>query len=66
VKTEVLYIWFQQAIGIYSRLAVDIYARFVSITEIYNCNDFSFLGEDKAKYIKRLRDKDTTSAFEVM
>lgn len=66
MKTKVLYIWFQQAVGIYSRLAGDIFARFNSITEIYNCNDFSFLGNDKEKYIKRLQNKDTTLAFETM
>ena len=66
MRNEVFYIWFQQAIGLYSRLARDIFARFESITEIYNCDDFSFLGKDKEKYINRLENKDTSSAFEVL
>ncbi len=66
MKTEVLYIWFQQAIGICSRLAGDIFSRFDSITDVYNCKNFSFLGQDKEKYIKRLETKDTSAAFEVM
>ncbi len=66
MKHQVLYIWLQQAVGLYSRLVSDIFNRFQSIEEIYNCEDFSFLGESKMKYIKRLESKDNSSAFEVM
>ncbi len=66
MKHQVLYIWLQQAVGLYSRLVSDIFNRFRSIEEIYNCEDFSFLGESKMKYIKRLESKDNSSAFEVM
>lgn len=66
MKNEVLYIWLQQAVGLYSRLTPDIFARFESITEIYNCNDFSFLGEGRGKYIARLETKDVSSALEVL
>ncbi len=65
MKNSVLYIWLQQAIGIYSRLAREIFLRFDSIEEIYGCDDFSFLGEKNEKYIKRLALKDTAEAFEV-
>ncbi len=65
MKNSVLYIWLQQAIGIYSRLAREIFLRFNSIEEIYRCDDFSFLGEKHRKYIKRLEAKETTEAFEV-
>ena len=66
MKHQVLYIWLQQAVGLYSRLVSDIFNRFQSIEEIYNCEDFSFLGESKSKYIKRLENKDNSSAFEVL
>ncbi len=66
MKNKILYIWFQQSVGLYSRMARDIFARFGSINDIYNCEDFSFLGDSKEKYIKRLENKDTSSAFEVM
>ena len=64
MKQDILYIWFQQAMGFYNRLVKDIFARFESIEAIYNCNDFSFLGADRDKYIKRLESKDTSAAFE--
>ncbi|MBR5285527.1 MAG: DNA-processing protein DprA [Clostridia bacterium] len=66
MKHQLLYIWLQQAVGLYSRLVSDIFNKFQSIEDIYNCEDFSFLGESKAKYIKRLENKDNSSAFEVM
>lgn len=66
MKDEIIYIWFQQAVGIYSRLAREIYSRFDSISDIYNCSDFSFLGEKRSKYIKKLESKDTSAAFEIM
>ena len=66
IRNEVFYIWFQQAVGFYSRLARDIFEKFPSIAEIYKCNDFSFLGDEKRKYINRLENKDTSSAFEVL
>ncbi len=66
MKHQLLYIWLQQADGLYSRLVSDIFNKFQSIEDIYNCEDFSFLGESKAKYIKRLENKDNSSAFEVM
>ncbi len=66
MKKELLYIWLQQAVGLYSRLVSKIFAEFPSIEDIYNCEDFSFLGESKAKYIKRLENKDNSSAFEVL
>lgn len=66
MKHKLLYVWLQQALGLYNRFAGEIFARFGSIEEIYNCDDFSFLGEQRAKYIKRLESKDTTSAFETV
>lgn len=66
MKNELLYIWLQQAVGLYSRLVSKIFEKFSSIEDIYNCEDFSFLDESKAKYIKRLENKDNSSAFEVM
>lgn len=66
MKDALFYIWLQQALGLYSRNVKDIFARFDSITEIYNCDDFSFLGEKRDKYIKRLENKDTSAAFEIL
>ncbi len=66
MKDEILYIWLQQAVGIYSRLPSEIFPRFNSISEIYECDDFSFLGEKREKYITRLRAKNISPAFEVM
>ena len=66
MKKELLYIWLQQAVGLYSRLVSKVFTKFSSIEEIYNCEDFSFLGESKSKYIKRLESKETSTAFEVL
>lgn len=66
MKDEILYIWLQQAVGIYSRLPSEIFPRFNSIAEIYECDDFSFLGEKREKYITRLGAKNISPAFEVM
>lgn len=66
MKDALFYIWLQQALGLYSRNVKDIFARFDSITDVYNCDDFSFLGEKRDKYIKRLENKDTSAAFEVL
>lgn len=65
MSTEICYIWFQRAIGPYSRLVREILNRFESIEEVYNCEDFSFLGAKREKYIKRLETKDVTDAFEI-
>lgn len=64
MKEKVLYIWLQQALGLYSRLAREIFLRFGGIEEIYGCDDFSFLGEKREKYIKRLEAKDLSAAYE--
>lgn len=66
MKSTVLNIWFQLAVGICNRLAREIVQRFDSVEEIYRCDDFSFLGENREKYIKRLESKDTSEAFEIM
>lgn len=66
MKDALFYIWLQQALGLYSRNVKDIFAQFESITDVYNCDDFSFLGEKRDKYIKRLENKDTSAAFEVL
>ncbi|MBQ8895445.1 MAG: DNA-processing protein DprA [Clostridia bacterium] len=65
MNERITYIWLQQALGFYNRLAHDIFNRFGSIREIYECEDFSFLGEKREKYIKRLESKDLSSAYEV-
>lgn len=65
MKNDILYIWFQQCVGFYSRLTAEMLSRFKSIEEIYDCNDFSFLGEKRGRYIKRLEIKDTSAAFEI-
>ncbi len=66
MKNELLYIWLQQAVGLYSRLVSEVFSRFSNIEDIYNCEDFSFLGEARSKYIKKLESKDNSSAFEIM
>lgn len=66
MRKEILYIWFQQQVGRCNRLTKEILSRFESIAEVYNCDDFSFLGEKREKYIKKLESKDTSQAFEVL
>ncbi len=66
MKENILYLWFQLALGVCNRLAGEIFSKFDNITDIYNCEDFSFLGKEKEKYIKRLENKDTANAFEVL
>lgn len=66
MKDRILYVWFQLALGVCNRLAGEICSEFDSIADVYNCTDFSFLGESKEKYIKRLESKDTSEAFEVL
>ncbi len=61
----VLNVWFQQALGFYSRLTRDLIARFDSVEDAYFCEDYSFLGESSEKVRKRLESKDVSSAFEV-
>lgn len=61
----ILYIWFQLAVGIANRLTHEVLSRFESIVDVYNCEDFSFLGEKREKYIKRLQNKDTSEAHEI-
>lgn len=66
MKENILYLWFQLAVGVCNRLAGEIFSKFGNITDIYNCDDFSFLGKEKEKYIKRLENKDTAQAFEIL
>lgn len=61
----VCYIWLHQAIGICSRISQELLSRFNSVEEVYKCTDFSFLGEKREKYIKRLEEKDASRAYEV-
>lgn len=63
---QILYIWFQLAVGIATRLTHEVLFRFENITEVYRCDDFSFLGEKREKYIKRLQNKDTSEAYEIL
>lgn len=65
MKDSILYIWLQLSLGICSRLTNEIFPKFGSVAEIYNSLDFSFLGEKRGKYIKRLENKDTSQAFEI-
>lgn len=66
MKIEALYIWLQQSIGLCNRVAYEVLSRFDSIVDVYNCDDFSFLGENKIKYIKRLESKDVSASLEVL
>ncbi len=66
MKANILYVWFQLALGVCNRLAGEIFSKFDNIFDIYNCDDFSFLGSEKQKYINRLENKDTAEAFEVL
>ncbi len=65
MKNAIYHIWLQTAIGPYSRLAREILPRFESIEALFSCDDFSFLGKTREKYIKRLENKDTSNAFEI-
>ncbi len=66
MKTKLLYIWLQLAVGICNRVAGEVLSHFDDICQVYRCEDFSFLGENRSKYIKRLENKDTSDAFEVL
>ncbi len=66
MKEKLLYIWFQMAVGRCSRTAGILLSRFSDITSIYRCEDFSFLQTAKPTTIKRLENKDTSEAFEVL
>ncbi len=66
MRIEILYIWFQQQVGRCNRVTKEILSRFDNIHDVYNCDDFSFLGEKREKYIKKLESKDTSTAFEIM
>ncbi len=66
MKNEVLYIWFQQAVGFCNKIAKEALEHFDNIADAYNCDDFSFLGDKREKYIKRLESKDISSAFETL
>lgn len=66
MKNKLLYVWLQLAIGICNRVAESVFSHFDNILDIYNCDDFSFLGEKRKKYIDRLENKDTAQAFEIL
>lgn len=66
MKERVLYIWFQLAVGIATCLTHEVLKRFENIVDVYNCDDFSFLGDKREKYIKRLENKDVSEAREVL
>ncbi len=66
MKEKILYIWFQLATGICNKVAGEVFIKFRNIVDIYNCDDFSFLGDKREKYIKRLENKDTAEAFEIL
>ncbi len=65
MRGKIFYIWLQLALGICNRLTREIFERFDSIDDIYRCDDFSFLGDKRKKYIDRLLNKETSEAFEV-
>ena len=65
MKKETIYIWFQLQVGRCNRLTKEILSRFDNIFDLYNCDDFSFLGEKREKYIKKLETKDMSQAFEI-
>ncbi len=66
MKEKLLYIWFQMAVGRCSHTAGILLSRFSDIASIYRCEDFSFLESAKPTTIKRLKNKDTSLAFEVL
>lgn len=65
MRKKVFHIWLQLSLGICNRLTREIFERFDNIEDIYRCDDFSFLGEKRKKYIHRLLNKDNTEAFEI-
>ncbi len=66
MRHKILYIWLQLAVGICNRVAGEVLSCFEDIESVYKCEDFSFLGESRGKYIKRLENKDTSEAFEIL
>ncbi len=64
MRDIILYAWLQSCIGTANRVASEILPRFGSIDELYQNEDFSFLGPEREKYIERLENKDTGEAFE--
>lgn len=65
MRESILYIWLQLAIGISNGVAGEVLSRFGSVAEVYKCEDFSFLGQKRERYIKALSQKDTSTAFEI-
>ena len=60
-----MYIWLQLAAGICSSIGKTLFSAFSSVEDIYYCNDFSFLPENKKHFIKKLENKDMSEAFEI-
>ncbi len=66
MKKQLLYIWLQQALGISSSLSREVLSRYDSIEAVHGSENYDFLGEKRGKYIMRLENKDTSSAYEVL
>ncbi len=64
-RRATLYIWLQQAIGTCTGVSGLLASRFEDVEDIYNCDDFSFLGKNRDKYIAGLGNKSLTDAHEI-
>ena len=63
-KEELYALWTQLACGICNSIYRKLFDRFHSFSEIYNCNDYSFLN-GKHKCEAKLKEKDLSDAFEL-
>ena len=64
MDNAVYYIWLQTVCGICSGVYLQLFTRFASAKEIYDCEDFSFLSP-KFSCTERLVKKDLSLAFEI-
>ncbi|HAN21138.1 MAG: DNA protecting protein DprA [Clostridiales bacterium GWF2_36_10] len=64
MDNTVYYIWLQTVCGMCSSIYLQLFERFSSAKDIYECEDFSFI---KGKYacLERLNKKDLSVAFEI-
>lgn len=64
MDSAVYYIWLQTVCGMCSSIYLQLFERFSSAKEIYECEDFSFI---KGKYscLERLNKKDLSVPFEI-
>lgn len=66
MKNDTLFVWLQLAVGLYSKLPKLLFEKLGDIESIYGCDDYSFLGSKNEKYIRKLEQKETGDAYEIV